>query len=123
MIPQNNLSVEQIYDVMGQALELFDVFYLMIDALNETSQESVIVKALLHLCSKHSNLRVLVTCTREPAQADPSICVRHMSTRSIDCDIEMYVEERLSSEQSFQSLSVKIRTEIKDKVMSEADGT
>ncbi|KXH30994.1 ankyrin repeat protein [Colletotrichum nymphaeae SA-01] len=86
---------------MGEALGLFDAFYLMIDALNETSQESVIVEALLHLCSKHSNLRVLVTY----------------------CDIEVYVEKRLSSEHSFQSLSAKIRTEIKDKVTSEADGT
>ncbi|KAI3553332.1 ankyrin repeat protein [Colletotrichum abscissum] len=123
LIPQNNLTVEQIYDVMGEALGLFDAFYLMIDALNETSQEPVIVEALLHLCSKHSNLRVLVTCTREPAQLEPSIFVRHMSTQSIDCDIEVYVEKRLSSEHSFQSLSAKVRTEIKDKVTSEADGT
>ncbi|OHE91467.1 ankyrin repeat protein, partial [Colletotrichum orchidophilum] len=123
LIPQNNLSVEQIYDMMGEALELFDVFYLMIDALNETCHESVIVKALLHLCSRHPNLRVLVTCTREPAQPVPSIYVRHMSTRFIDLDIEVYVEKRLSTEHSFQSLSTTIRAEIKDKVISEADGT
>ncbi|KAK1671442.1 ankyrin repeat protein [Colletotrichum godetiae] len=123
LIPQNNLTVEQIYEVLGEALELYDVFYLMIDALNETSHESVIVQALLHLCSKHPNLRVLVTCTREPVQPDPSIYVRHMSTRSIDSDIEVYVENRLSTEHSFQSLSDKIRGEIKEKVVSEADGT
>ncbi|GKT45290.1 vegetative incompatibility protein HET-E-1 [Colletotrichum spaethianum] len=123
LIPQNNLSIEQIYDVMGKALEHFDLFYLMIDALNETGHESVIVRALLTLCGRHSNLRVLLTCTREPLKDDSRIYVRHMNNNAIDLDIELYVENRLVVEHGFQSLSPNIRDEIKMKVVSGADGT
>lgn len=123
LIPQNNLSVDQIYTVMGEALSHFDVFYLMIDALNETGYESLIVKVLMTLCSRYSNLRVLLTCTRGPAQPDPSIYVRHMSTVAIDLDIELYVANRLATEHGFQNLSPRIRDEIRMKVVSEADGT
>nr|XP_036577861.1 ankyrin repeat protein [Colletotrichum truncatum]KAF6784957.1 ankyrin repeat protein [Colletotrichum truncatum] len=123
LIPQNNLSVDQIHDVMDQALELFDVFYLMIDALNETSQEALIVDALLALCEKHGNLRVLVTCTREPAKFHPRIYVRQMISESIDMDIDMYVQHRLSTEHSFQSLGAKVREEIRKKIVTDAHGT
>ncbi|KZL63713.1 ankyrin repeat protein [Colletotrichum tofieldiae] len=123
LIPQNNLSVDQIHHVMGEALEHFDVFYLMIDALNETSHESLIVRALLTLCGRHSNLRVLLTCTREPLEDDPRIFVRHMNNNAIDLDIELYVENRLVTEHGFQSLSPNIRDEVKKKVVSDADGT
>ncbi|KAK2035979.1 ankyrin repeat protein [Colletotrichum somersetense] len=123
LIPQNNLTVDQIFDVMREALDHFHVFYLMIDALNETSHEPLIVRTLLTLCGKHPNLRVLITCTREPLEDDSRIFVRHMNNNAIDFDIDLYVENRLATEHGFQSLSPNIRAEIKRKVVSDADGT
>ncbi|KAK1991211.1 ankyrin repeat protein [Colletotrichum falcatum] len=123
LIPQNNLSVDQIFDVMRGTLGHFHVFYLMIDALNETSHEPLIVRTLLALCGKHPNLRVLLTCTREPLEYDSKIFVRHMNNNAIDLDIGLYVENRLATERSFQSSSPNIRDEIKRKVVSDANGT
>ncbi|KAF6811649.1 ankyrin repeat protein [Colletotrichum sojae] len=123
LIPQNNLSIEQIHEVMDKALELFDVFYLMIDALNETSYEDLVVEALLAMCERHEGLRVLVTCAREPARSSPMIYIRHMSTASVDLDIEMYVQNRLACEQSFQTLSPSIRENIREKIVADAHGT
>ncbi|KAK1580142.1 ankyrin repeat protein [Colletotrichum navitas] len=123
LIPQNNLTVHQIFDVMREALSHFHVFYLMVDALNETSHEPLIVRTLLTLCGKHPNLRVLLTCTREPLEDDSRIFVRHMNNNAIDFDIDLYVENRLATEHGFQSLSHNIRAEIKRKVVSDADGT
>ncbi|KAK1975825.1 ankyrin repeat protein [Colletotrichum cereale] len=123
LIPQNNLTVDQIFDIMRGALDHFHAFYLMIDALNETSHESLIVRTLLTLCGKHPNLRVLLTCTREPLEYDSKIFVKHMDNNAIDLDIDLYVENRLATEHVFQSLSPNIRAEIKRKVVSDADGT
>ncbi|KAI8280622.1 hypothetical protein K4K60_004723, partial [Colletotrichum sp. SAR11_57] len=90
LIPQNNLSITQIHEVMDQALGLFDIFYFTIDALNETSHEALIIQILLDLCEKHANLRVLITCTHEPVDASPKIYVRQMNTESIHSDIELF---------------------------------
>ncbi|KAH0443967.1 hypothetical protein CcaCcLH18_00793 [Colletotrichum camelliae] len=123
LIPQNNLSIAQIHEVMDQALGLFDIFYLTIDALNETSHEALIIQILLDLCEKHSNLRVLVTCTHEPVDASPKIYLRQMNTESIDSDIELYVKHRLSNERSLQTLRPEIQEEIRIKIVSDAHGT
>ncbi|KAF6828382.1 ankyrin repeat protein [Colletotrichum plurivorum] len=123
LIPQNNLSIEQIHEVMDKALELFDVFYLMIDALNETSHADLVVETLLAMCERHEGLRVLVTCTHEPVRSSPMIYIRHMSTASVDLDIEMYVQNRLACEQSFQTLSPSIREDIREKIVADAHGT
>ncbi|KAF6838021.1 ankyrin repeat protein [Colletotrichum musicola] len=123
LIPQNNLSIEQIHEVMDKALESFDVFYLMIDALNETPHEDLVVEALLAMCKRHECLRVLVTCTREPVRSSPMIYIRHMTTASVDLDIEMYVQNRLACEHSFQTLSSSIREDIRAKIVADAHGT
>ncbi|KAF5520555.1 Vegetative incompatibility protein HET-E-1 [Colletotrichum aenigma] len=123
LIPQNNLSITQIHEVMDQALGLFDIFYLAIDALNENSHEALIIQILLDLCEKHANLRVLVTCTHEPVDASPKIYLRQMTTESIDSDIELYVKHRLSNERSFQTLRPEIQEEIRTKIVSDAHGT
>ncbi|KAE9572982.1 Vegetative incompatibility protein HET-E-1 [Colletotrichum fructicola] len=123
LIPQNNLSITQIHEVMDQALGLFDIFYFTIDALNETSHEALIIQILLDLCEKHANLRVLITCTHEPVDASPKIYVRQMNTESIHSDIELYVKHRLSNERSLQTLRPEIQAEIRTKIVSDADGT
>ncbi|KAF9874801.1 hypothetical protein CkaCkLH20_07938 [Colletotrichum karsti] len=123
LIPQNNLSIGNIHDLMDKALELYDVFYLMIDALNETSHEAVILKTLINLCERHRHLRVLLTCTREPALASPLIYVKQMNMGSVDLDIEKYVQHRFSTEHGFQVLSPKIKEEIRTRVVADACGT
>lgn len=122
-IPQNNLSIEQVHEVMDKALESFDVFYIMIDALNETPHEALVVEALLAMCWRHESLRVLVTCTREPNPPSQMIYTRHMSTSCVDLDIDMYVQNRLAIEHSFQTLSPNFREEIRGKIVADAHGT
>ncbi|KAK7432604.1 hypothetical protein QQZ08_000812 [Neonectria magnoliae] len=122
LVPHNNLTFSQINEIMAHILKSFDRFYILIDALNETPHEQELVQALLHLCEQHPQIRVLVTCSREPLVRSPAIRERDMNTGAVDSDIEAYVLHRLAKDPCFYVLSVNIRTEIQRKLVSEADG-
>ncbi|KPM43638.1 hypothetical protein AK830_g2938 [Neonectria ditissima] len=122
LVPQNNLTISEINDIMAHILESCGRFYILIHALNETPHEDELVKALLHLCERHPQIRVLVTCAREPLITSPIIRERGMNTGAVDGDIEAYVLHRLATDPCFHALNVNIRTEIQRKIVSEADG-
>ncbi|KAK7422239.1 hypothetical protein QQX98_001762 [Neonectria punicea] len=122
LVPQNNLTISQINEIMAHILKSCDRFYILIDALNETPHEQELVQALLHLCEQHPQISVLVTCARKPLIRSPAIRERDMNTGAVDSDIEAYVLHRLAKDPCFYVLSVNIRTEIQRKIVSEADG-
>jgi hypothetical protein len=122
LIPKNNLTLFQIHQVMKFALDLFDCFYLLIDALNETPYDNVILATLISLCEKHSNLRVLVTSTREPNEESDLIRIRRMSEGGVNLDIETYVRQRLLTESSFRSLTPPSQSEARHTIVSGAQG-
>lgn len=122
LVPQNNLTIPQIKDIFGHILELCGVFYLLVDALNETPHEQELVKTLVQLCEQYSQLRVLVTCTREPLIDSPCIKELGMNMTAVDNDIHTYVAHRLATEPCFRGLSPKIQVEIQQKIATGADG-
>ncbi|KAF7556362.1 hypothetical protein G7046_g6312 [Stylonectria norvegica] len=122
LVPQNNLKITQINEIMEHVLQSCDRFYILVDALNETRHEQQLVQALLHLCEQHQKLRVLVTCTREPLVPSPRIRERNMVVDAVDHDIETYVLHRLASEPCFCALSPKFQSEVQQKIVSGADG-
>jgi hypothetical protein len=122
LIPHNNLSVPQIQKAIKFGLEKFDRFYILIDALNESPFESLLVDTLLSLCEQNQNLRVLVTCTREPSDDLLPIHVRRMSNAAVDVDIEFYVQQRLQTEHSFRSLTKASQEEVKSRLVSGSHG-
>jgi hypothetical protein len=107
---------------MQHVASLFDHFFILIDALNETDEHGAILSFLVDLCINHKNIRVLATCTREPQPTHPLISIRPMSPVAVDLDIDSYVLQRLSTEPSFRSLSAKIKDEIKERVVSGSHG-
>ncbi len=108
---------------MTSGLGLFDSFYIVIDALNETPEQQVILSTVLRLCQSCQNLRVLTTCTLDPIEKSDRIYERKMAVNAIDHDIKTYVRYRLSTEQSFRLLSVRTQDEIQSTVTRGADGT
>lgn len=122
LVPQNNLTVSEVAEIMAFILDSCDRFYLLVDALNETPHEEELVKALLQLCAQHSKIRILVTCTREPLVSSPAIKERVMDVDFVNNDIEAYVLHRLATESCFRVLSPKIHSEIQQKIISGADG-
>ncbi|CAM1511169.1 Fc.00g086820.m01.CDS01 [Cosmosporella sp. VM-42] len=124
LVRQNNLTIQQIHEIIAHILQSYDRLYILVDALNETPHQQELVQALVELCETHEKLRVLVTCTREPflLTTSPLIKLRKMRVRAVDLDIEAYVLHRLESEACFRALSLKMQGEIQQKIVSEADG-
>lgn len=119
---QNNLEISQIHEIMAEIVQSLECLYILVDALNETPQSQALVAALTELCQEYPQIRVLVTCTTKPQDKSPLIKERTMKTGSVDHDIELYVQHRLSTEPSLRALSPKIQAEIKSKILSGADG-
>ncbi|KAF7546581.1 hypothetical protein G7Z17_g8338 [Cylindrodendrum hubeiense] len=122
LVPQNNLTISEINEIMAHILDSCERFYILIDSLNETPYEEELVQALVHLCEQHAQLRILITCTREPLVPSPVIRERVMQLDAVNNDIESYVLHRLASEPCFRVLSSKIHAEIQQKIVSGADG-
>ena len=120
---RSNLNVAEIVDLATSALNLVDRFYILIDALNETSHQSQIVPLLLSFCRACPSIRVLVTCTSDPQIQSPEISVMRLSSNAIDRDIEVYVRHRLYSEPGFSLLSGNIKERILKRMALGADGT
>ncbi|KAJ3454451.1 hypothetical protein MRS44_018345 [Fusarium solani] len=122
LIPQNNMTVNQIQEAMQFLLAKFDRFYLMIDALNETPYDDEIIETLISLCEKHANLRVLVTSTREPFRDSGLIFLRKMSEKAVNLDIETYVQQRLLTEGRFKWLDPISQSEVSHRIGTSSDG-
>jgi hypothetical protein len=122
LVPQNNLTIPQINEILGHILEACDIFYILIDAVNETPHEQELVQALVQLCEQYSQIRVLVTCTREPLLKSPCIKELGMNMNAVDDDIDAYVIHRLATEPCFRVLSPKIQAEIQERIAAGADG-
>jgi hypothetical protein len=119
----NSLALPDLRSLLNSASQHFNPFYIVIDALNESTDQHDIVSTLLNLSQDFSNLRVLVTCTLEAKEDNPLIQQTRMGINAVDHDIELYVEHRLATEQSFRSLSRELRSRILSSVTSDADGT
>ncbi|KAH6895227.1 ankyrin repeat protein [Thelonectria olida] len=122
LVPQNNLAIPQINEILGHILASCGIFYILIDAVNETPHEHELVQALVQLCEQYSQIRVLVTCTREPLVELPCIKELGMNVNAVDNDIDAYVVHRLATEPCFRILSPKIQAEIQQKIAAGADG-
>lgn len=122
LIPQNNLTVHQIHTLMKVTLEMFDSFYILVDALNETPHDGIILNTLVSLCEKHPNLRVLITSIRDPPPDSTLTYVRRMNQGVIDLDIETYVQQRLLTEPAFRSLTPTSRNEVRTRIVGGSHG-
>jgi hypothetical protein len=125
LITQNTLSLQELLETLQKSIDLFNEFFILIDALNETPDQGEIVSTLLELVTVSPKLRVLVTCT---TNADPSIddgsliMTQQMVAPMVDHDIASYVHYRMQSEVAFSSLTKRTQDEIKKAIRSTANG-
>ncbi|KAI9167209.1 LOW QUALITY PROTEIN: Vegetative incompatibility protein [Paramyrothecium foliicola] len=122
LIPQSDLTLEQISAILASILSSLGRLYILVDALNETPHQEQLVRALVSLCASHPQIRVLVTCTRGPSEDHVVIRECQMPTKDVGQDIKLYVNHRLSFEPSFRGLSPNIHAEIRRVVPRKADG-
>jgi hypothetical protein len=123
LVPQNDLSLEEIKAVFDTVAASTECLYVLIDAVNEApGTREMLVDTLEELCREHANVRVLVTCTGEPARASDVVQYRPMDSLQVDSDIHLYIQHRLNTEHGFANLSPTIRQHILDKITLDAQG-
>jgi archaellum biogenesis ATPase FlaH len=124
LITKNSLTIAELTAALKQATGLFKRFFVLIDALNETPYQNKILSTVMQLIQICPNMKVLVTCTSDPASVwdDLGLSIRQMSSANVGLDIQKYVQYRLSSESNFHALSAEMRSEIQGKIFSNANG-
>lgn len=125
LIARNSMTLQDATKLLEEAFRLFKRFFVLIDALNEAPHQRVILRTLLLLTSTCPSLKVLITCTSDPAADRPVgsyILLRHMNKDDVNVDIRAYVCHRLGTEPNYQGLSDKIRQEVEISISSDADG-
>ncbi|KAF2095195.1 ankyrin repeat protein [Rhizodiscina lignyota] len=125
LIAQNMMTIQELTGLLEKALGLFKRFSVLIDALNETPHQRVILTTLLKLCTAYPGLKVIVTCTSDPVADKESrsrISLRQMRMADVNADIQAYVRYRLDTETNYQALSDTIRHEVENIMSLGANG-
>lgn len=123
LVPQNNLTLEQIHETFDTVAESTECVYVLVDALNEAPYtRALLVENLLGLCKRNANIRVLVTCTGMPSQSHELIETRSMDSTQVNLDIELYVRHRLQTDVGFANTSPDIKQQILSNIISNAQG-
>ncbi len=122
-VPGGSLTLNELEGLLVTGLGLFDRFYAVIDALNETPEQRTIMSSILRLCQRCPSFRVLATCTLDPFGGRTYISLARMTTDQVDRDLEIYVAHRLYTEQCFCLLIPSVKDAIRSAMTKGADGT
>jgi hypothetical protein len=110
LVPQNDLSLEEIRSVFATIASSTECFYILVDAVNEApAVRDLLTETLQSFCREHESIRVLVTCTGEPPRASDIMQYQPMVSLRVDSDIYLYIQDRLRTERGFANLSQTIR--------------
>ena len=125
LIMQAPYTIQEFMPLLHRAMGLFERFYLLIDALNETSWQPELLATLSHLLHIRPNIRLFVTCTTPPrinAENNSVITIQYMAASNVDQDIAEYVIYRLEMEPVFLSLTRNTRKTIESTVTANSRG-
>lgn len=125
LVAQNTMTIQEVTMLLKSAISLFDRFSVLIDALNETPHQRLVLSTLRQLCVDCPSLRVLVTCTSAPLcdkEITPSILFREMNLADVNADICAYVSSRLDTESNYRGLSKELRSEVEETMSCGANG-
>lgn len=128
---QRQPSLFELLEVMQQMIQEFPHVYIILDALDECTKHSQLGGILKTMAGgQPQNLHVLVTSRRERyiesllagfIDQENMVC---MTSKSIDMDIEIYVQQRLSNDRSLRKwqTNVTARQDIQTSLMKGARG-
>lgn len=123
LVPQNDLSIQEIKNVLDLVAESVQRLYILVDAINEApAAKDALVEFLETMCREHASVRALVTCTGEAGRHSGLIHYQPMNTLSVNSDIALYATRRLETERGLANLNPKIREQILQRITSDAQG-
>jgi hypothetical protein len=125
LVTQAPYTVQGFMSLLHRAMGLFDRFYLLVDALNETPWQLELLAALSHLLHICPNVRLFVTCTTPPStntKNDSEMTLLYMAASNVNPDIAEYVIHRLRTEPVFLSLTENTRKTIESAVSAKSNG-
>ncbi|KAF1816596.1 ankyrin repeat protein [Eremomyces bilateralis CBS 781.70] len=125
LITRNTLSVHELIELLRKSINIFEEFFILVDALNETPHQGTILSALAELVAVAPTLRVLITCTTDAdtrPETSSMVITRYMAASMINHDIASYVDYRMKSEPVFSCLSKATREQVLETIASTANG-
>ncbi|PKX92396.1 uncharacterized protein P174DRAFT_512989 [Aspergillus novofumigatus IBT 16806] len=98
--------------------------FIVVDAINESSESAKILEALLTLLESSDNIRIMVTSTTSPPVSNPTISTLRAQMRPSTnrIDIEAFLNTQLQSAPALQRLPEHIKSRIKTVLLEKAGG-
>lgn len=98
--------------------------FLLVDAINESSELALVEPLLLRLADLTPNLRILVTTTAVSTSALPEYAkTLNVSAGMMRNDIDTYIQHRFKQDETLKSLPLKLKAEIERTLLHKADGS
>ena len=120
------LSVEQLEEIFIRHSKRLPRVFLCLDAVNECQDAAPIADLLLRLALRCSNLRMLVTSTRNLINREPEgalqILVIPMDSSSVNEDISVFVDDMLATDRGFRTITEELKVKIRSTVLNRAEG-
>ncbi|XTI92171.1 hypothetical protein V2W45_1421691 [Cenococcum geophilum] len=120
------LSVKQLEEIFIRHTKRLPRVFVCVDAVNECQDAATIVDLLLRLALSCSNLRMLVTSTRNLINREPKgalqILVIPMDTSGVNEDISVFVDGMLATDQGFRNITKELKVKIRSTVLTRAEG-
>ena len=105
----------------------FKRVFVLIDAINESIHLSTITSSLRKMLEQSQNLRVLVTSIADASSLqaiDPTrVVVVEMHSNLLQKDIAAFVENWLQSNENLRHVSAKLKSDIKNTLLLDANGS
>lgn len=118
-LPLPDVLMSLLLKYTGSLSELF----IVVDAINESSESAKILDALLALLESSDNIRIMVTSTTSPPVSDPAGILRAQMRPSTNrIDIEAFLDTQLQSVPALRRLPEHIRSRIKKVLLEKASG-
>lgn len=118
-------SNRSLVSVLSVLFRLFDAVFLVVDALDETRDQTRLVSTLLSLTAvEFPNVKILATSRREP-DIERLLCqVPHMSLSNplVDEDIRLHINETFSRDHQFVHWRASLSSDVKNALVSGAQG-
>lgn len=120
--PEVNTLVEMLADICSDLPNVL----LLVDAPNESTSSSKIMKSLSKVIENHDTVRLLITSTEDADILRVSLHSVHaigMNMAYVQHDISSYVESCIADKEVFSRLSQALKKDIIDSLLLRSDGS
>ena len=133
----DGVSIDALTTVFQESLleEQDRITYLIVDAMNEAGEQTsaalagIITDLVKQAASSGTSLRVILSSTHHYAQeheaeTNTKFHLRevYMQGNLVNTDVQVFVDDRLSKQSQFRHIKGKAREEMREAVLSRADG-